>query len=146
MERCPICGSQPRMEVTDLGKPNGRGYPGHNSYTLECPKCGFFKAETADIYDTNSEIKASERVALLWDKRVKEIEHLMKWRKETVREVNTEKLGIFRRNLVKSADKSLYGPNKIHRNAEKQLLKYMQSIGEGEAVELYMLCIGMRNV
>ena len=45
---CPICGSVPIMRVEDMGKPNGRGYPGDFSYTLSCNYCKLPKSVTLE--------------------------------------------------------------------------------------------------
>lgn len=39
IKACPICGSMPIMRVNDMGRPDGRGYPGGLSYTLSCDCC-----------------------------------------------------------------------------------------------------------
>ena len=45
---CPICGSIPIMKVEDMGRPNGRGYPGCFSYTISCPHCDLPKHVGSD--------------------------------------------------------------------------------------------------
>ena len=53
---CPICGSAPKLEVRDLGRSNGRGYPGCSGYTMSCPHCDLPKHVGSDtIYRTDDE-------------------------------------------------------------------------------------------
>ena len=50
---CPICGSAPVLEITDMGRPNGRGYPGCFMYTLSCNYCKLPKTVSATTVYTD---------------------------------------------------------------------------------------------
>lgn len=53
---CPICGSAPKLEVRDMGRPNGRGYPGCDDYTMSCPYCDLPKHVGSEtIYRSSDE-------------------------------------------------------------------------------------------
>ena len=52
---CPICGSAPVLKITDMGKPNGRGYPGCYDYTMSCPCCDLPKHVGSDTVCHNSD-------------------------------------------------------------------------------------------
>lgn len=96
MKRCSICGSEPKLDKHDLGRPNGRGYPGNYDYTAECPKCKMIKASTTDIYDGrdgDTEV-ASDRIKRLWDERCLEVNAYLRWRLEV------EQLNPFIKDLV----------------------------------------------
>ena len=55
---CPICGAAPKMVSVDLGRPNGRGYPGCVDIHLECSGCGIIKAGSYNtIYNKDNEAK-----------------------------------------------------------------------------------------
>ena len=45
---CPICGSAPKLEVRDMGRPGGHGYPGCDDYTMSCPHCNLPKHVGSD--------------------------------------------------------------------------------------------------
>lgn len=68
---CPICGSMPTMRIEDMGRPNGRGYPGCFSYTLSCDYCELPQSVGATtVYTDPSKV---------------EIECINKWNKEVDR-------------------------------------------------------------
>ena len=71
LKKCPWCGSDGQYVINDLGKENGRGYPGCHELYVECNniKC---KAQAPyghfdDIYRSIQE--AVTKAAEAWNKR-----------------------------------------------------------------------------
>lgn len=66
---CPVCGVSPNIAICDLGRPGGRGYPGHNTYQYLCPRCGLLKSgDVSDIYISQEE--AINLAKELWNEKV----------------------------------------------------------------------------
>ena len=73
---CPICGTHPDRDKTNMGHLLGRGYPNHNSYQYKCGKCGYLKGDsTTDIYDHSTVADARARIS--WNKEVQRVLHFM---------------------------------------------------------------------
>ncbi len=63
---CPICGSNPRLLIHYLGKPDGGGYPGCFTFQYKCPECGYLETDDIDsIY--RSEEDAVDMAANMWN-------------------------------------------------------------------------------
>jgi hypothetical protein len=78
---CPICGSAPKLEVRDLGRPNGRGYPGCDDYTMSCPYCDLPKHVGSEtIYHTADE--AYRLTVEYWNNEVDRIQKFLDERGE----------------------------------------------------------------
>ena len=78
---CPICGSAPELKITDMGRPNGRGYPGRFWYSLACPHCGLPKeASSETVYHTAEE--AHVQVIEHWNAEVDRIQEFINHRDE----------------------------------------------------------------
>ena len=73
---CPICGSVPIMRVEDMGKPNGRGYPGDFSYTLSCNYCKLPKSVSATTVYTNPD-KIEDECISKWNEEVDRIQNFL---------------------------------------------------------------------
>lgn len=73
---CPICGSAPSLEVRDMGRSNGRGYPGCYDYTMFCPHCDLPKHVGSDtIYHSSDE---SYRLTIeCWNNEVNRIQNFL---------------------------------------------------------------------
>ena len=71
LENCPWCGSIGKLKSEDLGKPNGRGYPGCSLIYVECSNiecratAPFGKIDT--IYRSTQE--AVDQAVKIWNKR-----------------------------------------------------------------------------
>lgn len=69
---CPVCGSPPQRVEYDLGKPGGRGYPGHKTYQYKCEFCNLVRGtEVTDIYEAAGQ--AINRAKLGWNTEVERI-------------------------------------------------------------------------
>lgn len=80
IKKCPICGEYPKFEVSDMGRPNGRGYQGSYSYTYYC-ECGYMKRGTSDtVYNTEKE--APQLALDNWNKEVDKLEIILSWRND----------------------------------------------------------------
>lgn len=74
---CAVCRQYPRLAVTSLARPGGRGYPGNSEYEYVCDFCGLLKSgPTTDIYVTQQE--ATSLAAELWNERVDHVEKLQR--------------------------------------------------------------------
>lgn len=63
---CPICGSNPSLQIHYLGRPNGHGYPGCFTFRYKCPECGYLETDDIDsIY--RSEEDAVDMAANMWN-------------------------------------------------------------------------------
>lgn len=72
---CPVCGQHPEFHKVDLGKPGGRGYPGHFTYEYKCEFCRLLKGgEATDIYIKPEEARNLARE--LWNDEVDRVLHL----------------------------------------------------------------------
>lgn len=77
VKACPVCGEHPELNKESLGRPGGRGYPGHYTYEYRCGFCKLLKGvETQDIYDSPEE--AINRAKESWNKEVARILKLRK--------------------------------------------------------------------
>lgn len=77
MKICAVCGNEPKLTASDMGRDNGHGYPGSTDYLLECEGCGLFRVSADDIYDDSKEEKAGERVVRYWNDKMEEIQKLI---------------------------------------------------------------------
>lgn len=78
---CPICGSAPKLEVRDMGRPGGHGYPGCDDYTMSCPHCDLPKHVGSDtIYHTSDE--AYRLTIEYWNNEVDRIQKFLNERDE----------------------------------------------------------------
>lgn len=62
MKDCAICGSKPNLKLTDMGKPNGRGYPGCHFVGYICNNCGMPNVRSSDTvyHDMEEALKIAE--------------------------------------------------------------------------------------
>lgn len=75
VKACPVCGEHPELKKESLGRPGGRGYPGHSTYQYKCEFCNLLKGtETHDIYDSPEEAK--NRAKESWNAEVDRVHKL----------------------------------------------------------------------
>ena len=55
--KCPICKSTPVLRVSDMGRPNGRGYQGCFAWIYECPKCGLVSGGSDTVYTPKDRVE-----------------------------------------------------------------------------------------
>ena len=85
---CPICGSVPKLEIRDMGRPNGRGYPGCDDYTMSCPHCDLPRhVGSCTIYCSHDE--AHRDTIEAWNKEVDRIQKFLDERKKKDVELQT---------------------------------------------------------
>jgi hypothetical protein len=75
LKRCPICGHFPELDIRDMGRGNGHGYPGHDSYTYSCPYCDVIGVHGADTVYTDDD-KVRDEAIEAWNTAVESIEKL----------------------------------------------------------------------
>ena len=137
IKNCIICGTVPTLKTEDMGKPNGRGYPGYLSYDLKCKNCGMVHVSTTDIYDDVKEEKAPERIIRLWNDKLDKIGIYLSHNKPK-RETSDELKKLMKQLLA--VNKQYRGDDEtIHTECEKALLEYVRTVGHREAVEIYNL-------
>ena len=74
---CPICESMPILKIEDLGRPNGHGYPGCDSYEMYCPYCNLPKHVSSDTINKSPE-EAQKDVVKAWNEEVLRVRSFMK--------------------------------------------------------------------
>lgn len=76
LKPCPVCGEHPELHKVDLGRPGGRGYPGHFAYQYKCGLCKLLKGtETQDIYYSSETSKNHAKE--FWNEEVDRVQVLM---------------------------------------------------------------------
>lgn len=73
---CPICKSEPKLEVIDLDRGNGHGYPGCYSYVYSCPKCKLMKSMSSSTVYTPKD-KVQNEAIKKWNEEVNRVRELM---------------------------------------------------------------------
>lgn len=82
---CPICGSTPTLKISDLGRLDGRGYPGCFCLVITCPKCNLPKPVSSNTIYISLE-KANKYAIKQWNEQVKRIETFLKEAKKNEKE------------------------------------------------------------
>lgn len=77
LKNCPICGSNPLLSTEDMGKPNGRGYPGDFIYYFYCPFCGKLEGHSFTTVYTKTEKECIEKAAESWNEEVDKMKTLL---------------------------------------------------------------------
>lgn len=81
LRRCPYCGAVPKLSVIDLGRDNGRGYPGEFSYAYKCErdsKGSHSLSSRSYVTIGSTKPTAAYEAALSWNEKVAEALELSK--------------------------------------------------------------------
>ena len=70
LKKCPICGSNPLLSTEDMGKPNGRGYPGDFKFYFYCPFCQKLNGDFFTTVYTKTKKECVKKAAESWNKEV----------------------------------------------------------------------------
>ena len=77
LKTCPICGSAPLLSTDDMGKPNGRGYPGNFCYYFYCPFCGKLEGDGFTTVYTKTKGECIEEAAASWNEEVDKMKSIL---------------------------------------------------------------------